>query len=38
VTSYNSAIDACSKGGQWQKAIELLHEMQQRGLQPNVMS
>jgi pentatricopeptide repeat protein len=38
VISYNAAIDACGKGGQWQKAIELLHEMPQQGLVANLIS
>jgi pentatricopeptide repeat protein len=38
VASYNSAIDACSKGGQLQKAIDLLREMQQQGLKANLIS
>eukprot|EP00953_Heterococcus_sp_UTEX-ZZ885_P014937 8426-Heterococcus_DN1.PRE.1 len=37
-TSFNSTIDACSKGGQWQKAVEVLHEMQEQGLKPDVTS
>jgi pentatricopeptide repeat domain-containing protein 1 len=29
-SSYTAAIDACSKGGQWQTAVALLHEMKQQ--------
>jgi pentatricopeptide repeat domain-containing protein 1 len=29
--SYGAAMVACSKGGQWQLAVELLRDMQQRG-------
>jgi pentatricopeptide repeat protein len=36
VKSYTAAIDACSKGGQWQKAVELLHEMPQHRLKADV--
>jgi pentatricopeptide repeat domain-containing protein 1 len=35
VRSYTAAIDACSKGGQWQKALKLLTEMQLQGITPN---
>eukprot|EP00953_Heterococcus_sp_UTEX-ZZ885_P015255 8598-Heterococcus_DN1.PRE.2 len=36
--SYNSAIDACSKGGQHETAIQLLSEMKAVGLQPDAIS
>jgi pentatricopeptide repeat domain-containing protein 1 len=29
-SSYTAAIDACSKGGQWQTAVALLRGMQQQ--------
>eukprot|EP00953_Heterococcus_sp_UTEX-ZZ885_P021065 11765-Heterococcus_DN1.PRE.1 len=35
VSSYTAAIDACSKGEQWQIAEGLLHEMHQRAFMPN---
>ena len=38
VISYNAAISACEKGGQHEKAVELLREMEGRGIQPNVIS
>lgn len=30
--SYNSAIDACGRGEQWQLALALLREMQELGI------
>jgi pentatricopeptide repeat protein len=38
LVTYNNFIDACSKSGQWQKALELLEEMQQEGVAPDVIS
>jgi len=32
VISYNAAISACEKGLQWEKTLELLSEMNSRGL------
>jgi pentatricopeptide repeat domain-containing protein 1 len=32
---YTAAIEACSKGGLWQKAIMLLHEMEENGIVPS---
>jgi pentatricopeptide repeat protein len=34
----NSAISACEKGGQWQKALTLLESMPRLGLQPDVIT
>eukprot|EP00953_Heterococcus_sp_UTEX-ZZ885_P003307 2313-Heterococcus_DN1.PRE.1 len=34
--SYAAAINACSKGGQWQPAVDLLRELLQKGLKPDV--
>ena len=31
VISYNAAISACEKGGQWEQAVSLLKEMQDKG-------
>ena len=31
-------ISACKKGRQWEKALQLLDEMQQRRLEPDVVS
>ena len=36
--SYNAVTSACRKGGQWQRALELLEGMSQRALTPNVIS
>lgn len=33
--SYNSAIHACGRGGQWELALSLLKEMRERGLPPD---
>lgn len=39
VQSYNSIISACGKAGQWEKAVDLLREMQTKdGLAPNAMT
>jgi pentatricopeptide repeat protein len=38
VISYSAAISACEKGLQYKKALELLREMEERGIQPNVIS
>ena len=38
VISYNSAISACSKGQQWEQALNLLSEMRSSWLQPDVIS
>jgi pentatricopeptide repeat protein len=34
VITYNSVINACAKGGEWQCALGLLEEMRSRGLVP----
>lgn len=36
--SYNAAIDACARGGLWQRALDLLSEMSTTGPQPSVVS
>ena len=36
--SYNAAIIACEKGNQWAKALDLLQEMTNSGIEPNVIS
>jgi pentatricopeptide repeat protein len=33
--SYSVAISACSKGSKWQKAVELLSDMEAAGVKPN---
>jgi len=38
VTTYNAAISACEKGLQWQKALELLEQMETQVYQPNVIT
>lgn len=36
--SYNSAIHACGRGGQWELALSLLKEMRELGLPPDRIS
>ncbi len=36
--SYNAAISACEKGGQWEQAMQLLQQMVKQGITPNVIS
>lgn len=36
--SYNAALDACSKAGRADKALELLRNMQVNDIEPGVMS
>jgi pentatricopeptide repeat domain-containing protein 1 len=36
VFHFSGAISACKKGGKWKKALELLEEMQAKGVEPNV--
>ena len=36
VHSFNAAITACEKAGQWERALALLDEMRARGVAPDV--
>lgn len=36
--SYNAGLDACSKAGRSDKAMELLGDMQAKGIEPGVVS
>lgn len=36
--TYNTMIDACGRGGDWKRAVELLKEMEVVGLPPDVVS
>lgn len=36
--SYNTALDACSKGGQSDTAIKLLEKMENNGVKPGLIS
>ena len=38
VISFNAAISACEKGGQWQRALSLLDDMCKAGVTMNVIS
>ena len=38
VISYNAAVSACEKGGQWQEAMTLFEAMPKAQIQPNVIS
>ena len=33
--TYNAAISACGKGWQWQRALQLMEEMQAKGIPAN---
>jgi pentatricopeptide repeat domain-containing protein 1 len=35
VICYSAAIDACARGGQWKKGLQLLEDMRLRGIAPN---
>lgn len=35
MVSYSTAITACSRAGNWERALELLQEMQDDGVKPN---
>jgi pentatricopeptide repeat domain-containing protein 1 len=37
VITYNASISACEKGGQWEKALQLLEEMRAKGVEPDVI-
>ena len=36
--TYNAAIAACERGGQWARVLELLSEMPDRGVPPDVVT
>ncbi len=38
VITYSSAISACEKGGQWQRALDLLARCESAGIKPNVIT
>jgi pentatricopeptide repeat domain-containing protein 1 len=38
VITYNATTSACKKGGQWEKALQLLEEMRAKGLEPDVIT
>jgi pentatricopeptide repeat protein len=38
VFHYSAAISACEKGGQWEKALQLLEEMRAKDVEPNVIT
>ena len=38
VISFNAAISACGKGGQWEQAVAMLHKMRTVGMIVNVIS
>ena len=38
VITYSASISACEKGGQWERALALLDEIEAHGLEPNVIT
>ena len=36
--TYNAAISACEKGGQWQTALDLLTEMERKSIPRNTIT
>ena len=38
VYSYNAAISACARAGEWQEALKLLSLMGEAGVQPNTIT
>jgi pentatricopeptide repeat domain-containing protein 1 len=38
VTSFNAAISACEKGGQWEQALALFQAIPKAKISPNVIS
>lgn len=38
VVGYSSAIDACARGGRWKEGVDLLEEMRELGVVPDVIT
>jgi pentatricopeptide repeat protein len=36
--TFSAAMSACEKGGQWEKALQLFHSMEDRGVKPDVIT